>query len=60
MKYFLPLMKKPEIDNRPQLQIPLAPPDWYIIQIQNENSSPHSDADPSSETPPRGVVIIEL
>jgi len=56
MKYFLPLIRKPEVEQRPQLELPVMP-EWYITQLKWEQDAQKED---DVDSPPRGVVIIEL
>jgi len=60
MKVILPLLQKPPIDRRPQLQIPLAPPAWYIWEMERERlQQTPSHPDSPLEENERGVIIIE-
>ena len=57
MRVILPLLRKPEpqIDQRPQLELPLAPPDWYIAELERRNN-----ALPEIDDVHRGVIIIPM
>ena len=66
MYFYLPIHEKKE-EERPQLQIQIPPPEWYIRHLEKEDEKPtyvyevdYNIRETEETDSSRGVIIIEM